>query len=356
MIRSILPVGQGQCCIESFKENKFVFDCGSISPGKAIFNTLIPKYFQKNEKVEAVFLSHLDADHVNGVDFLLSYCNVKRIFVPFLSEDARLLHSIQYLMKPNSISSGFLYTILTNSNFSSNSFNYRFDKEKEPVIVFPVVTEALENEFIDPLSGRLTKQQTEILGFDWNFIPFNFEETTRTKQFRTLISANPLLKDITPSKLAEKWTSYKLPLWDVYQSTLLDGEINTNSLVVYSGPGVAKYSSNNLPLSELNSDMAGCLYTGDYDASISIQYSSLIRHFFPIIDQIGTLLIPHHGSTHSFNVKFCYDFSGKFIVSAGIKSKHHPHRDVLVEMLIRYKTPIVVTEESLAFDEYIGCD
>ena len=85
MLRSFLPVGQGSFCLEQFKngENKIniVYDCGTSTKSFDI-NKEIRANFDKGEDILLVFISHLHEDHVNGLEYLLNYCNVKNIIFP----------------------------------------------------------------------------------------------------------------------------------------------------------------------------------------------------------------------------------------------------------------------------------
>ena len=90
MLRSFLPVGQGSFCLEQFKngENKIniVYDCGTSTKSFDI-NKEIRANFDKGEDILIVFISHLHEDHVNGLEYLLNYCNVKNIIFPLTSVD-----------------------------------------------------------------------------------------------------------------------------------------------------------------------------------------------------------------------------------------------------------------------------
>lgn len=85
MIRSFLPVGQGAFYCEQFggfaetERVNIIYDCGSSTNVKLV-EEQIKNNFQKNEIIHAVFISHLDNDHINGIPFLLKYCKVKKIF------------------------------------------------------------------------------------------------------------------------------------------------------------------------------------------------------------------------------------------------------------------------------------
>ena len=70
---TFLDVGQGDCiCIESAGGEHFLIDGGSTSESKVGDYTILP-YLKYNgiSKLDAVFLTHLDSDHISGVMELL---------------------------------------------------------------------------------------------------------------------------------------------------------------------------------------------------------------------------------------------------------------------------------------------
>ena len=85
VIRSFLPVGQGAFYKETFysdgldKPISIVYDCGS-STGLDYIEKNIKNNFDKKDDIKAVFISHFDEDHINGLEWLLRYCNVKYLF------------------------------------------------------------------------------------------------------------------------------------------------------------------------------------------------------------------------------------------------------------------------------------
>ena len=97
--RLILPVGQGAFYVEKFKNGKnIVYDCGSISNRKKI-PELIEKCFGENEVIEAIFISHLDEDHMNGVEKLLEKCKVERICFPLITEEMKQTLKIKIMIE-----------------------------------------------------------------------------------------------------------------------------------------------------------------------------------------------------------------------------------------------------------------
>ena len=89
-------VGQGcfhgqevTCDLENGKPKttfRFVYDCGSTT--KTALNWTIDHFTskEKNFSIDALFISHFENDHVNGVGELCTRANVKRIYVPYLDQ------------------------------------------------------------------------------------------------------------------------------------------------------------------------------------------------------------------------------------------------------------------------------
>lgn len=92
-------VGQGLFYTGSLANNtyRFVYDCGSslrlsyakreIDRYRASFST------DKNTKpsLDFIVISHLHSDHFNGLPYLLSHFNCKKIYLPYLGEDKALI-------------------------------------------------------------------------------------------------------------------------------------------------------------------------------------------------------------------------------------------------------------------------
>ena len=93
---TFLDVGQGDCIlVRTASGENFLFDCGSSSRSGVGKYLLLP--YLKHEgiqNIDAVFLSHPDADHVNGAVELLEMggennITVGQLLLPAIREDAR---------------------------------------------------------------------------------------------------------------------------------------------------------------------------------------------------------------------------------------------------------------------------
>ncbi|MDE6640729.1 MAG: DNA internalization-related competence protein ComEC/Rec2 [Acetatifactor sp.] len=92
-----LDVGQGDCCLVQTESGvNYLFDCGSSSRSKVGQYVLLPalKYYGIH-KLDGIFLSHPDADHMNGILELLelaedNHLTVGQLILPAVDEDARM--------------------------------------------------------------------------------------------------------------------------------------------------------------------------------------------------------------------------------------------------------------------------
>lgn len=93
------PVGQGGffCGKLTCGDNSFrwVYDCGANRSLTPELKREIEDKIPKGCTVDMLYLSHLDSDHISGIDQLLKRCKVKKIVLPYLNEGDRyftLLH------------------------------------------------------------------------------------------------------------------------------------------------------------------------------------------------------------------------------------------------------------------------
>ena len=85
---SVLDVGQGQCIVACSGDKTMMIDCGGLSTldnaGETAGAYLLS---HGRRRVDALLLTHLDSDHVNGVPMLLEMVEVKWLLLPEGAED-----------------------------------------------------------------------------------------------------------------------------------------------------------------------------------------------------------------------------------------------------------------------------
>ena len=97
MIRTFQPIGQGTFVTEQFEHgHNVVFDCGSMT-SLPWTQKLIQTNFRQGEFIDGVFLSSIDQEHAGGLETLMQWCQVQKVFVPYLEPDERGATLLKYL-------------------------------------------------------------------------------------------------------------------------------------------------------------------------------------------------------------------------------------------------------------------
>ena len=116
MIRIIPPIGQGNFAVERFAGSErninIVFDCGTRS--KIKLEERIGNVLPSCAIIDKVFISHLDDDHVNGLQYLLKNYRVNEVYLPYLTEEERVLTRLFYRLKTGYDLSEFTVALLDN--------------------------------------------------------------------------------------------------------------------------------------------------------------------------------------------------------------------------------------------------
>lgn len=363
MIRSFLPVGQGAFYCEQFgsiyggEKINVIYDCGS-STGVDLVETQIRECFQKGETIHAVFLSHLDQDHINGLPYLLKYCRVEKIFFPLITKSDSL-----YIRLSNIIKSGKEDSFL--NDFINNPY-IAFDKLD--LNHFPRLYKVSTNEDghnnVDAVPIRSGENVGNIIfGDKWNefnewlFVPYNFRHTDRINELQDNF-VKIFGKKMNNDELYRIWNeggdSERKKVKEAYRK--VTGSFNPNSMTLYSGVHNRRVTQevycgkcqhflcNNM----YNRKPSACLYTGDYDASKDKNWDALFDAYKDYWDSIGCVQIPHHGSRYSYNNRFA-DMDVFFVISAGTDNRYrHPHSMVIRDLLFHNHFPYIVTERKMS--------
>ena len=377
VVRSFMPVGQGAFYVEQFTSCNprinLVFDCGSDTNLKLLHNN-IDEVFRKDETIHAVFISHLHEDHINGLEYLISKCNVKKIFLPLLDNKEKKLTLLRYLSSKASYSTDdFFY------KFVNDPYAYLFSKDKRANIYYVLPNNADRLEYGDEYhiiqSGEnVSKHIKEIPSYymNWEIVPFNFRNKERTEQLITQLEQ--VFYDYFPDNkicineefdLGYYWKNYpyiRNRLKKAYEN--VNGSLNTNSMVVFSG-AIDTYQHFCLLKTDdcyqcdnchANVYKSGCLYTGDYDCSGKNKYSDLNKAFINYWESIGCITIPHHGSQRNYDERLTDNKNIFCIISSGNKNNYnHPHATVMRDLLQKRILTFLINENNSKFQTYIYC-
>lgn len=89
--RTFFLVGQALFCREQVDNRIIMYDCGGQTE-TIVKRVIDAEYPEGNASViDALFISHYDKDHINGVFHLLNRCQVNHLFLPMVSSLSKML-------------------------------------------------------------------------------------------------------------------------------------------------------------------------------------------------------------------------------------------------------------------------
>ncbi len=347
MIKRIFhPIGQGAFYSERHENFNVVFDCGNWKKTKQS-EMLVKQSFKKEDVIDILFISHFDSDHVNRIEVLKNHCaNIKMVILPLLAPEEILLLTNFYKNIDNSI-----VPLIT----EPNQF---FGKKTKIIYVKPSENDEIKD---DSLLEQETLKNNQFIesgtkisnGFDWIFVPYNYEYKTRNQELLELLKKH----SIDVSKL-KKDLSYSVKnrakLRLIYNK--LSGKINQNSMFLYSGPleqdktnlSIQRHLKPFCPipfpfsiLTEYNNRVS-CVYTGDGDLN-KVRINIVYRKYW---DLVGTIQIPHHGDIKTYKSTDISDKNYFCPISVGLNNTYgHPSTTVIADLKGNGNIPIQVTED-----------
>lgn len=380
MIRRIFyPVGQGAFYSERHESYNIVYDCGSMSISKG--KKIVSQRFSKEDIIDILFISHFDYDHISLIeDLKATVKEIRFVVMPLLHPDEKIL-----LFN--------IFTALGENNLAIlvNNPNKFFGAETR-IISVQVYEEKKEEEINSEEEEVANIELFNLIGIeqnqeipsgtpisidndsDWIFIPFNYEYKSQNNKLLSKLEKNGI--DINKLKTVSDYdyTKHQKTIKNIYKEV---GNINQNSMFLYSGPqkenyqcyqgvywdlrllspfstpsrhpfpSLSKYSFINLNKYPLKDSLpcqykVACLYTGDGDLN-KVDMKEIYKDYWNLI---GTIQIPHHGSLKSFNKNILEDQYFLCPISVGKNNSYgHPSREVFREILDHRSYPIFVTED-----------
>ncbi len=343
MIRTFHPVGQGAFYTEEFTHDCFtmICDCGSYT-GKTIIEDEIKKSGLKKE-IDLLVISHFHGDHINGLEYLFKNHIIKNILLPFLHNEDKIEIFFQNIRADEFIKNLCLYPKETINQVSKSTkiiFVAEYNSEDK--------NNSEESISLSEIEKIIDSGKTIRIDSKWMYIPFNFRFKTRSSQLKKRFIHKKIPLNIDDF-LAFYKTNKKVVI-DAYES--ITGDMNTNSLVLYSGINKQPIFSlgypilNCFPFCYGHQENVACLYMGDYNAKGATKMKELEKAFSKI-QYLGTIQIPHHGSRHNYNPLLNLKKNLISVISAGIDNTYkHPHCSTLKQIVLHSGIPIIVTEKS----------
>lgn len=353
ILRFFNSVGQGGFYTETFwgdDGSRFVvvYDCGTETADKDLdisLDHLIDMFAKKYSQIDVLFISHFHADHISGMNKLLSQTKVIKTVIPMLDIPTITVTRVQNFLRFNSRLAQEADSIIQDLYLGGEKTN-RFG---EVVMVSPESPDEphKENEGDAPLlsNGNIIYSGSRINVKEiWEYIPFNSIERNDSRAQAVLNG----LYALTDGKLTiSDLLKYKLEeVKDVYRQAMNNANDNLYTLVVISKPvdGI---------IAMPHPKLAPCIYFGDFDyrqknkpwerLNEAINYAA-----------IGTVQVPHHGAKGNWRTEMGDGNHRHYIVSTGsTNGHHHPNYWVLREIAEKKHELFVVSEKLKTRKKYV---
>lgn len=356
LIRTFHPVGHGAFYSEKHCSGNqvinIIYDCGSLHHQSKL-ETECKATFHKKEEIKILFISHFDYDHISGIPSLIKNYKIKTVVMPLIMDEESKIVIKAY----NMVTSGNdeLNDLIDNPEKFFNDTKVvkvrPIEKEKDEDIEQPINESDLDSEIksgisicISPLSNS-----DEL----WCYIPFNYQHSSRMKEFKEKIKAKKL--DFDMLKDAQYIMDNKPELKAIFKE--IDGTINTNSLVLFSG------KKDNPPMPHLQKRInqkehirywhhpyraqLSCLYLGDSETNTKKFWKQLKPKLDAYLPSIGVIQIAHHGSIYNFSSDILqWSLHPAAIISCNSGDEKHPSSKVLSNIINCLAIPFLITEES----------
>ena len=396
--RIIHPVGQGGFYTEALsngnQEATFVYDCGGFDKEKKKMTDYLDSFLHsenaiKNpgdsgkKKIEAVFISHFHADHINGLEYLLKNANVKYLILPQMTEDIMIEAFVYnfYSTKQNNGVNNFLLQL------------YRGTAQFGPTKIIQVgypedsrVPEEFSREIfskdsldlqawdwrqrkvIDLSTVEILPANVVLHCYKWLYITHNSKisdpsKLTKLREKLTDLFKTKVTIDNLPSLIKQSENNSVNEIKKIYKE-VFGSKQNPTSMTLFSGTfehvrrESCRIECNCIPCHPYCKRFyeypyccnPNILYTGDFEPENNIL--DLRKFYLHCWDRIATIQVPHHGSKDNYDDNL-YSHAIRGIVSVGNNnSYHHPDIETLIKIQNKGCHPVIVTEDKSSMKIY----
>lgn len=409
--RRQFPVGQGffHAATISFGEKDFnyIYDCGSLDQYTLLKSLSDYLNNMSNVKIDALFISHLHEDHVNGIDKLAANINIDMVVLPYLTPAQKIL-LIAQASDDGALSVDY-YNLITDPPLWFSQKGVR-----EVILIKNQKTTQYEKVSPSEINPQSSYQQTKSLKLsyrggrrlklktknekqcpvivlpdstplyisadnkplNWIFLPYVHPDSDWELKFNRMFKEN-FGKSINDKAMGDsefkKWLLDLLRrpesrnvLIGLYRIVSND-KINRTSMMLYSGPsntpknieGISEYiDSDYKNRYDYHINKCGWLGTGDADLKPLYRQNAFENRYRKIFNLVKVFCLPHHGSMHNLNLSMGFPEGCYHVASAGAGNRfHHPHINTKAWVHKVHGEFILVSQhDNSCFDEkYIIC-
>ena len=375
----------------------YVYDCGSVQ--NWALASAIDRFVACFGNIDVLFVSHLDHDHVNGIDSLLSRADVDTVYLPYVNDVSLVLDLLEADGE-----TGLNGSLIEAALDPAGWFGRR--GVRRVIRIGPGGPEGTDGPYLPIPSPKPASDHSEIISkigphdatilargqegsraelcevtpgssivftsdsalLDWVLIPHvtpapreNVNAFTKAmKSALGLEGASDLTSAELLKGLAKSATRKKMK--DAYEAIIAGGSRrmhNRVSMSLYSGP-TGKSGSDWTCTQHLGRrshhtyygdwqwrGTVGWLGTGDATLKVEEVWRAFRATYAPVFDNVITLGLPHHGSIYNFRTDLTALPSLKLAVAnASEASRKHPSPDVIRAMNNSGTRTWIVSQES----------
>lgn len=391
------PVGQGCFAtgeIRTHNSNSlnYIFDCGARRV--STLEPLITVYSSRIPYVDALFISHFDGDHVDGLDTLLARVRVRTVYLPYLDMPSKIIELIE-AQAEGRFSGSLVQAHLDPCRWFGDRGVERVvlirnsSESPDEVDDFPGPSgEPDEGEtirFKESQQARSSSQPTEggsatlleldlgasvlVSGgsglLDWVLVPYVPKaDQARLTKFEQNVRAAlniPHGQLIGSKEIADALRNEtgRKALRSCYDAIIAHGggrNHNRISMSLYSGP-TGRHPNHKWILEHSNpwrgwggpGTKVGWLGTGDAKLKQAGVRSALLQFYSRVAPEIASLLLPHHGSHRNFHDDLLGLSALRTCIAAADDSDtgyRHPSPSVVASVASAGKNLVHVTKAS----------
>lgn len=366
----------------------YVYDCGTRKGTQA--DQQVERYYEhrcKSHKprtldfrpvIDALVVSHTHADHISGIPKLLQLFDVRKIILPYLSEDEKLFYIAGMARSQNTGVLAALGGIVTAPQAWAESLSPQNgiqvvevqasdhlgdDNQQDPSGDFA-------NDIFIDRTPPLTDKQVHRIGIDkdyaWTFKFYNLKnDAVETDVLKGFAAALGCEENEVMAKLADPAT-LRLK-FDVIKKASNKHKLNKNpvSLCMYSGRESTSprwqypfgYKKGDVKaiveLLKWERPYVGWLGTGDAELQVDVVRNAFFLKYRAQLAMLDTFCVPHHGSKGNWDPELVLDTRldncNIYLITGPTQNpptdSHHPARGVLLDIRSKWKKPIIVGSE-----------
>ncbi len=331
----------------------------------------------RSPEIDMLVISHFHTDHINGLPYLLKKFKVKKLVIPYLSEDFRL--AALAALAADGIVNWTLFSELISdprswlASHGSEAELVEVSNEGDQRTDLPVPS---SGSGLSLPGGRFNHDSIGAIysGNEPIWLFKFYVHEAWGKYLQILCGLNFMFN---PQTLAELRANLCDPAWitanhkqvkDVF-SFLGSGKQNLTTLCMYSGVDEAHSralrifsSSSRVPelfMPRYWGDLPiGWLGTGDAELQSDDAMDRFEHHFSMHLDGVGTITIPHHGSKDNYSARLG-DIGYRHVITSNHVEDpkgHHPAPEVMLNLNTKSHFIHVVTSHhaSCLFDRMDG--